>query len=86
MTSTPSRKVILKLEMPTQKVANIVVKALQPEITASQPLNSNVQIKVTGKFIQLSFTTNRTSTMRAYVNSYLRWIKMVTNSLKTLDL
>ena len=44
---------------------------LKPEIATSHTFGSRVHINHTAKRLQLTFTTNRTSTIRAIMNSYL---------------
>ena len=70
--------------MPTEQIAVIIAKALQPETATSQAFGSRVDINTIANRLQLTFETNRTSTIRAVINSYLRWIMMITRSIKTL--
>jgi tRNA threonylcarbamoyladenosine modification (KEOPS) complex Pcc1 subunit len=84
--STKSKRTIeIYFEAHTPQTAKTLVKALKPETATSHAFGSRVHINRTNNRIQLIFETNRTSTSRAITNSYLRWIQMMTSSIKILD-
>jgi len=58
----------------SQKKASIVVAALSPEITHKIP-KSNVSVTLKGAMLNLLIEAEDVSSLRAAVNSYLRWIQ-----------
>lgn len=65
--------------------ADIVSQALTPETLSSQEFGSSVEITVDNEIITIHCYSKRTTTLRALVNSYLRWIIMLKNTLDLLD-
>ncbi len=63
--------------MHSPELATVVSKAFQPEVSVSQASGSSVQISVAENLLTLSFETQSTATMRALINSYLRWVMMI---------
>ena len=79
------RTIEINFEVPSSQIAKTIVKVLKPEIATSHTFGSRVHINHTAKRLQLTFTTNRTSTIRAIMNSYLRWIRMMTSSMEIIN-
>ena len=63
--------------MHSPALAAVVSQAFQPEVSVSQASGSSVQITVAENLLTLCFETQSTATMRALINSYLRWVKMI---------
>ncbi len=79
------RTIEINLEVPSSQIAKTIVEALKPEIATSHTFGSRVHVNHTANKLQLTLTTNRTSTIRAIMNSYLRWIRMMTSSMEILN-
>lgn len=71
------RRITITLNLPSPALAAIVFKALHPEVSASGGSGSSVQIHVAENLVTLCFSARSTATMRALINSYLRWVMMI---------
>jgi tRNA threonylcarbamoyladenosine modification (KEOPS) complex Pcc1 subunit len=58
----------------SRKKAGIVVAALSPESSHKIP-KSNISFSLNGTILKLSIEADDVSSLRAAVNSYLRWIQ-----------
>ena len=58
--------------------AKIINESISPEIKHKVP-KTNIEIKQSDKTIFLEITSNDTSSLRAAINSYLRWINTAIN-------
>jgi KEOPS complex subunit Pcc1 len=67
-------KAQFSFHFPSEKKASIVLSALSPEITHKIP-KSNVAVVLKGTNLNLSIEADDVSSLRASVNSYLRWIQ-----------
>jgi len=67
--------------MCSSKIANIVFQALRPEAHISQKSGAKVQIEVEDSVLILSFEAQNTSRLRAIINSYLRWVITIINTI-----
>jgi tRNA threonylcarbamoyladenosine modification (KEOPS) complex Pcc1 subunit len=79
------RTIEINFEALTTQTAKTIIKVLKPETVTSHAFGSHVHINRIKNKIQLTFKTNRTSTIRAIMNSYLRWIRMMTSSIEILN-
>ena len=69
-----TNKARFSFHFPSQKKASIVVASLSPEIVHKIP-KSNVSVSLKGTTLDLSIDAEDISSLRAAVNSYLRWIQ-----------
>lgn len=65
-----------QLEFQDVKQAEIVLKALEPEVDSSPSKRSRVELNLTGKVLDINITASDATSLRASVNSYLRWIML----------
>jgi tRNA threonylcarbamoyladenosine modification (KEOPS) complex Pcc1 subunit len=65
----------------TGEEANIVRDSLSPEIKHKVP-KTDIEIKAVDKTLFLEISSNDTSSLRAAINSYLRWINTAINVKK----
>ncbi len=72
---------MITVRIPSSEVANLISRALQPEIAVSQASGSCVQIHVQDNLLSLEFYAQSTATIRALINSYLRWITMIQEAI-----
>jgi len=71
--------------MHAPELANVVYKALQPELAVSRAFGSKVQISAKDNLLSLGFHAQSTATIRALINSYLRWIMMIKEALSAVN-
>ena len=67
----------------TEEDAHIVSNSLFPEIKHKVP-KTDIEIKAADKTLFLEIRSNDTSSLRAAINSYLRWINTAINVKKIL--
>lgn len=70
--------------MASSDLANLVYQALKPEVKVTWS-KSRVQIKTEKNILVLYFSSYTISTLRALLNSYLRWIIMIENMITVLN-
>jgi KEOPS complex subunit Pcc1 len=63
-----------QIEFENIKQAEIVMKALEPEIDSSPSERSTVELNLIGKVLDVNIRALDATSLRASVNSYLRWI------------
>ena len=73
------------LDFPSEKHAEIVFRALAPEIEVSVTSRSKVHVVRKGNCLTLSFETRDTSALRAAINSYLRFIQLAKAVTETIE-
>jgi tRNA threonylcarbamoyladenosine modification (KEOPS) complex Pcc1 subunit len=71
------RRIIIILNMHSPELAAIVSKTFEPEVSVSHASGSGVQISIAENHLTLCFEAQSTATMRALINSYLRWVMMI---------
>jgi len=76
----------LKLELPSEKEAEIFLKSLKPETETLATPRSNVWIEQDGSLLIFHFEANDTTALRASLNSYLRWLHMLKEIHEILDM
>lgn len=62
--------------------ANIILKALKPEINSSPSQRATVEINLKNKILDVSIKASDATSLRAAVNSYLRWIMLSLDVIK----
>jgi len=63
--------------MPSEAASRIVQEALEPETKAAAAHRSRVKINREGNAVTLLFEADDTTALRASVNSYLSWLKLL---------
>jgi len=77
---------VITLHFPSRKRSEMVLKALKPEIERHQFMRrSRVNVSSKQSSLILSFEAEDTSALRASINSYLRWIMLINDSLQTIE-
>lgn len=71
-----------KIEFETIEDAEIILKVLEPEIRTSPSLRSFTHIKRVDKELIMKINAADTTSFRAAINSYLRWIMLSYDVLK----
>jgi len=77
---------VITLHFPSKKRLEVVLKALKPE-TEMHPSKRRSKVKVTSRqnSLILNFEAEDTSALRAAINSYMRWIMLINDSLKAIE-
>lgn len=77
-------KAEFKIKFNSLDEAKLVLKSIEPEIQTAPSDRSSVEINLDGKTLKLIINAEDTTSLRASVNSYFRWITLSheVNSLK----
>lgn len=75
---------VVRLNFPSEERVKIVLDALKPE-TKTSSSRSRVKVEGKGSSLTLNFEATGTSALRAAVNSYLRWISLISDACSALD-
>jgi len=76
---------VVRLEFPSERHLEIVLKALEPEVKRPASVRSRGEFMRDGACLVLKVEARDTVALRAALNAYLRWINSTINVLKTLD-
>ncbi|WP_321421078.1 KEOPS complex subunit Pcc1 [uncultured Methanobacterium sp.] len=74
---------LIELEFPSSSDAEIVFRAIEPEIRGSPSERTSTEIESEGNILKISITAQDTTSLRASLNSYLRWV-MLSNEILEL--
>ncbi len=67
-------KAEFKIKFENLHDAEVVLKSIEPEIQTAPSERSSVKVDLDGKTLKLIIDAEDTPSLRASVNSYLRWI------------
>lgn len=73
-----------KVDLRENCIAEIVYRSLYPEIKSPPSTRIKVDLDVDGCFINVHIKADSLSSLRAAVNSYLRWISLLSRSLHVI--
>ncbi|MDD1775570.1 MAG: hypothetical protein LUQ24_08575 [Methanobacterium sp.] len=65
-----------QIEFDDIKQAEIVLKALEPEIKSSPSQRASVKLKIDGSKLNMDIQAEDVTSLRAAINSYVRWIML----------
>ncbi|HMK53272.1 MAG TPA: KEOPS complex subunit Pcc1 [Methanobacteriaceae archaeon] len=68
----------LEFELKTPKEAENILEAIKPEISSAPSSRTSSKISIDGRKITLEIKASDSTSLRASVNSYLRWIILST--------
>ncbi|BDZ70797.1 KEOPS complex subunit Pcc1 [Methanobacterium petrolearium] len=71
-----------EIEFDSQKEAEIVLSAIQPEICDSPSDRAMTEVKCENKVLFIYIKAQDSPSLRASINSYLRWITLSQQVLK----
>lgn len=77
-------KVSIELEFTDKKIANTVYNAILPEIRNPPSKRAVVELNLKDNKISLNISTTTISSLRAAINSYLRWIYSISETCRKL--
>lgn len=75
----------VKFEFKSERILKTVFNALKPETLSVPTRRSKAHIEVDGKTLTLKFKAKDTTALRAALNSYLRWIRLIVEILGFLE-
>lgn len=75
----------VKFEFKSEQVLKTVFNALKPETLSAPTRRSRAYIEVNGKTLVLKFEARDTTALRAALNSYLRWVRLIVEILDFLE-
>ena len=77
------KKVCFVFDFDTAKEASIVANSINPEIKNEIP-KTKIETKLSGKTFSITIEAKDLSSLRAAINSYLRWINTALTVKKTV--
>lgn len=77
-----SIETVFSIELDNSHDAEIVYNSIKPEVTFARSERSTTEIELTGNTINIKIFSNDVVSLRASINSYVRWIKLSTEILK----
>lgn len=78
-------KAVIYLKFASERNLNVILEALSPEAARPATSRSHVRIARADGVLTLKFEAKDTSALRAIVNSYMHWIKLVTDAFSLLE-
>lgn len=66
----------LEMKFETQQDAVIVLRSVEPEIRTAPSERTSVNIDLSGNVLKIKIDAEDTTSLRASLNSYLRWVKL----------
>ncbi|RJS76149.1 hypothetical protein CW712_02495 [Candidatus Bathyarchaeota archaeon] len=74
---TEEASAVIHVGFRSEKIAETIQKALDPETRSPATYRCKVQVKRTGRMLTLIFDARDTTALRASVNSYLSWLRLL---------
>ncbi len=76
---------IVRVIFSSERTSEAIQKALEPETTASITNRSRMRLSREGKIITLVFEAKDTTALRASMNSYLNWLRLLQDVCGSLE-
>ncbi len=76
---------VLHLTFSSEREADIICKSISPETKVTIRYRSRVKIARYGKRISLIFESRDTTALRASINSYLSWLRLLKSVYNFLE-
>lgn len=77
-----SIETVFSIELDDEDSARIMYNSIKPEISFARGERSNSSIELDGRSIVIRIFSNDIVSLRASINSYVRWIKLSDEILK----
>jgi tRNA threonylcarbamoyladenosine modification (KEOPS) complex Pcc1 subunit len=84
--NTNAQVAIIQTTHSSDKIANTIHQALLPEIYTSNLEEFHVKVQKTANLLIFHFTSNNIATLRALINSYLRWVITLNKSIDVINM
>jgi len=75
----------VRLKFASERDLSVVLEAVSPEVARPATSRSHVSIARADSALIFRFVARDTSALRAIVNSYMHWIKLVTDTYSWLE-
>ncbi len=82
---TKNQIAIIQINTSSDKIAKTIHRSLIPEIQMSNFKALHVQVKRIENLLIFHFNSKNTSTLRALINSYLRWVITLKKSINVIN-
>ena len=76
---------VINLKFGSERNLETILGAILPEAARPATSRSHVRIARTNDVLTLKFEAKDTSALRAIINSYMHWIKLVTDTFSWLE-
>ncbi|MGP8190826.1 MAG: KEOPS complex subunit Pcc1 [Methanobacterium sp.] len=77
-----SVKAEFEMEFENQWEAEVILKSLEPEIASAPSQRSSTNLKQMNNILKMEIYATDVTSLRAAINSYLRWIRLSYDVLK----
>jgi tRNA threonylcarbamoyladenosine modification (KEOPS) complex Pcc1 subunit len=84
--NTLAHSAIIQLHNSSSKIAQTIHQALTPEIATSNLEDVHVTVQKIDNLLIFHFKSKNIATLRALINSYLRWVFTLNKSMNVLNL
>jgi tRNA threonylcarbamoyladenosine modification (KEOPS) complex Pcc1 subunit len=71
------RSAVIRIELSSERLVEVLLKALLPETKKATTARSKVSVEGEGKSLIIRAEAEDTPAFRAALNSYLRWVALV---------
>ena len=82
---TKNQIAIIQIGTSSGKIAKTIHRSLIPEIHTSNLKELNVKVHRIENLLIFHFKSNNTATLRALINSYLRWVITLNKSIEVIN-
>ena len=82
---TKNQIAIIQINTSSDKIAKTIHRSLIPEIQTSNLKELRVQVKRIENLLIFHFNSKNTATLRALINSYLRWVITLKKSINVIN-
>jgi tRNA threonylcarbamoyladenosine modification (KEOPS) complex Pcc1 subunit len=76
---------VISLKFGSERDLGVILRAISPEAAKPATSRSHVRIARRNSVLTLKFEAKDTSALRAIINSYMHWIKSVTDTFSWLE-
>lgn len=77
-----SVKAEFEMEFENPWEAEVILKSLEPEITSAPSQRSSMNLKLVNNILKMEIDAADVTSLRAAINSYLRWIRLSYDVIK----
>jgi len=79
------RAATVRLRFPEKKQLDAIFLALEPETRIKLASRSKVEVRRQDEYLILVFEAEDTSALRAAINSYLHWVRLMKDALDAVE-
>lgn len=82
--NSTQRSALISIDFPSKKLLRTMLDALTPETKRPATSRARVSIEGGGKTLTIRIRAKDTSALRATLNSYLRWVALIKETIEAL--